>query len=155
MQLFMLSSFKKDCYDWLYRGFHSLCISRCLLPLMARSAEFLSVTSSVGDPLCAAETPQQTQTQGKHITGPLQTQQKACPPAGPPPPTVRTHRHTYTAALHNRVTEEIKRTVLLQGCAWLSSLTHFLSSNNGAFAVLWGDWVTARWPESYVNLRRE
>lgn len=66
--------------------------------------------------------------QQTHTQRPQKSAKKpGCPPAGPPPPTV----HIHTAALHNRVTEEIKRTVLLQGSAWLSSLTHILSSSNG------------------------
>lgn len=69
-----------------------------------------------------------------------QSQQKS--PAGPPPPTV----HMHTAALHNRVTEEIKRTVLLQGCVWLSSLTHILSSNNGALQCL------TEWPQAGLRI---
>lgn len=95
-------------------------------------------------PSMPPEMPQQTQTQGKHIRGPP-SQQKS----GPPPPTV----HIHTAALHNRVTEEIKRTVLLQGCAWLSSLTHILSGNNGSVAV--PSWLTIRWPESPVCTKSE
>lgn len=36
----------------------------------------------------------------------------------------------HTRALHNRVTGEIKRTALLQGCARSSPLTHILSGYN-------------------------
>lgn len=58
-----------------------------------------------------AEMPQQTETQGKHRRD-LPSQQKSSPSVSPHRQTTL-HRHI--AALHNRLTREIKRTVLLQG----------------------------------------
>lgn len=91
--------------------------------------------------LCRRDASADTNTRKAH-TGARKVSRNPGPLSALPPPTV----HIHTAALHNRVTEEIKRTVLLQGCAWLSFLTHILSGNNGVFLC------SAEWPHAGVTV---
>ncbi|TNN33147.1 Enhancer of polycomb 1 [Liparis tanakae] len=83
-------------------------------------SEVLRVDSS-GSAMCAAH--------WLHARSPSLSVKKSRPPAALP---LLFLLYAHTAALHNRVTLEIKRTVLLH--AWLSSLTHIPPGNNGELA---------------------
>lgn len=60
--------------------------------------------------------------------GSAQSAENLLHPSLPVPPLPRSTVHMLWVSLHNRVTGEIKRTVLLRGRAWFSFLTHILSS---------------------------
>lgn len=117
-----------------WQNFSPWCVCYCLLWCWNSPCQYISWRK--------AEITQQTQTQGNQ-TGPSKSGEILAVLHWPsPPPTI----HIHTAALHNRVTEEIKRRVLLRRCAWLCSVTYILSSNNEVLLC-----QAAQWPHAAMS----